>query len=318
MSEPSAAVKKKEFLHQFHTERFTWHDYITIITLVVILLTVLESVFGSLITAPLTMFLDKNQPYVSVLLEYFITIGAWVATIGYILITKYNRPIIHAITPRMKGNNWKMLGLGLLVGFVQNAFCILVAAWNKDIHLTFSGFEFFRLLILLIAVFIQSSSEELICRGFIYQRLKRGHKSPLVWILGNSLIFAALHLANPGITFLAFMNIVLVAIFYSLVIYYFDASIWFTMAAHAAWNFTQNILFGLPNSGIVSGYSMMLLDTANARNSFAYNINFGVEGTLLACIVIAVSIAVTWYFGSKRQPEDIDVWEIADAAPENN
>ncbi len=34
------------------------------------------------------------------------------------------------------------------------------------------------------------------------------------------------------------------------------------MGVHMAWNYTQNIIFGLPNSGIVSGFSLFKLDAA--------------------------------------------------------
>ena len=57
----------------------------------------------------------------------------------------------------------------------------------------------------------------------------------------------------------------------SLMVYYMD-SLWCAFAVHTAWNFTQNILFGLPNSGINVPYSVFKLNAATARDSFAYNI----------------------------------------------
>ena len=73
------------------------------------------------------------------------------------------------------------------------------------------------------------------------------------------------------------------------------------MAVHAAWNFTQNILLGLPNSGSVFEFSIFKLDAASARNSFAYDINFGIEGTLVSCIVEALAIFIVLYFGLKKK-----------------
>ena len=300
--------KNKGLFSAFHTDRFTWHDNILVIAPLSIFLVIVSQFFANIPEAELTNILGPKTPFAETFVFYFGTLAVWIFVTAYFWISKYNRPILTAISPKMKGNTWKMLGLGLLAGFVQNAICVLLAILHGDIYLSFDRFEVFPLLLLFVAVFVQSSSEELICRGFIYQRLKRGYKSPLVWILGNSIIFSAMHLANPGITVLAFMNILLVAVFYSLVVYYFDSSIWFTMAAHAAWNFTQNILFGLPNSGTVHPYSFMKLDASNARDSWIYNVKFGVEGTALACLVILASILITIYFGLKRDRADQDVW----------
>lgn len=46
--------------------------------------------------------------------------------------------------------------------------------------------------IIFLTVFVQSSAEELLCRGFLYQRLRRSYKHPAVAIVGNSALFADL------------------------------------------------------------------------------------------------------------------------------
>jgi hypothetical protein len=51
------------------------------------------------------------------------------------------------------------------------------------------------------------------------------------------------------------------------------------------WNFTQNFLFGLPNSGLVSEVSVLHLDAANGVSNLIYNYEFGVESTVIALIV---------------------------------
>ena len=78
-------------------------------------------------------------------------------------------------------------------------------------------------------------------------------------------------------------------------------SLWCAFAIHAAWNFTQNILFGLPNSGIVMPYSVFKLDAATARDSFAYNVGFGIEGTLFADIILIIACLLLFFWGQKRK-----------------
>lgn len=303
--------KKPTFFEKLHTERYTWHDFFLVPVVIVILFLFLEQILGEVLMIPLKAILDTNDSFIQIFLHYFSTIGCWIVYLVYISVSKFNRPILSALSPKAKGNTWKLLLLGLVVGFAQNALCIFSAILHGDIFLSYDKFEFFKLLLLLFAVFVQSSSEELICRGFLYQRLRRGYRNPWIAIIGNSVIFAALHIFNPGLTFLSIANIIIVAIFYSLVVYYFD-SIWFTMAAHAAWNFTQNILFGLPNSGIVSSYSYMNLDASTARNSFFYDVKFGVEGTVLACLLLLVCCVLTWWMGKKYNRPSLDVWAEAE------
>ena len=304
--------KKSSFFDQFHTNRYTGNDSIIKIILIGIVLLLGGQILNRIPEILLGKIMGSSD-FALTFQHYFDNIGVWIFCLAWFWFIKYNRPILTAIGPKMKGNTWKMLVLGLLVGFVQNGLCTLGAILHGDIYLSYDRFEVIPMILLLFAVFVQSSSEELICRGFMYQRLKRGYRSPLVWILGNSLVFSALHLFNPGITVVTFLNIILIAVFYSLILYYFDNRIWFTMAAHTGWNYTQNILFGLPNSGQVLPYSFMKLDASNARNSWVYDVKFGVEGTVLACLVILVSIAVIWYFGSKRKFTDQDVWDMVDA-----
>ena len=304
--------KKESIFAQFHTERFTKHDaFFKVILIGIVLL-----LGGQSLNRIPEFLLGKimgSSDFALTFQHYVINLGVWVFCLAWFWFIKYNRPLLTAISPKMKGNTWKMLGLGLLVGVVQNGLCVLGAMLHGDIFLSYDKFEVLPMILLLFAVFVQSSSEELICRAFMYQRFKRGYRSPLVWILGNSVVFSALHLFNPGITVLSFVNILLIAVFYSLILYYFDNSIWFTMAAHAGWNYTQNILFGLPNSGNVTPYSFMKLDASNARNTWLYDVKFGVEGTVLACLIVLISIAIVWYFGSRRKFTDQDIWDMIDA-----
>ena len=154
--------------------------------------------------------------------------------------------------------------------------------------------------LIFIAVFVQSSAEELVCRGFLYQRLRQSYGLPAVAIIGNSLLFAILHLTNEGVTILSVLNIFIVGVLFSFMVYYMD-SIWCAMSMHAMWNFTQNIIFGLPNSGIVSPYSVFRLDASTAKDSFAYNVGFGIEGTLLADVILILACICLYLWGKNNR-----------------
>ena len=69
-------------------------------------------------------------------------------------------------------------------------------------------------------------------------------------------------------------------------------------AIHTSWNFTQNFLFGLPNSGLVSKGSFLHLEAAS--DSILYDTVFGVEGAIPALIVTAVLAAAVILYARKK------------------
>ena len=175
-----------------------------------------------------------------------------------------------------------------------------------DIHLYYNGFNPALFFIFLFFVTLQSGAEELIMRVYLYQKLRRRYKSPLVAIIVNPLVFTVLHLFNDGVTVVSVLEIAASGLLLTLLIYYYDSA-WAAIMMHAAWNFTQSIIFGLPNSGLVSEYSLFKLDAASAENGFFYNVGFGVEGSAGSLIVSILIIAIILFL-NRGKPEKNDVW----------
>ena len=182
-------------------------------------------------------------------------------------------------------NGLKMLGWGLLLGFLTNFFCIACALLHGDIKLYFdcaaSQIPYF--LFSLFCVCIQSSAEELWCRGFMYERL---HERYPLWVAVavNGVLFGLLHIFNPGADVIPIVGIIITGLSYSLLRWY-SGSIWIAMGIHTGWNFTQNYLFGLPNSGLVSEASVFHLGAANGSTTWVYDWIFGVEGGIPALFI---------------------------------
>jgi membrane protease YdiL (CAAX protease family) len=301
--------EQKNFFKNLHTDQYKWNDFF-LIPLIVTIVMMFVGQTGVLVISNILMkpiINDNNVDFLTIFQQYFTFLGVWIIALLYCYFTKKNRPIINALTPFCKGNTVKYLLLGLLIGFAQNAFCIMVALLHKDIHIYFDSLNLLQVIPLFIVVFIQSSAEELLCRGFLYQRLRRGYKNPAIAVVGNALLFSLLHAVNPGVSPLALLSIFFVGLLYSLMVYYCD-SIWMPMAAHAAWNFTQNIIFGLPNSGNVSPVSIFKLDASTAMNSFAYDVGFGVEATIVAIALIIVSCIIVYLWGSKNNKKPTEIW----------
>ena len=187
-----------------------------------------------------------------------------------------------------RGNTPRLLLIGLALGFITNFTCILCAVAHGDIKLVYdfdiSGIGV--MLFALLSVFIQSSAEELWCRGLMFERI-RVHYPVWVAIVVNGSFFGLMHIFNPGVSALAIAGIIVCGLSYSLVRWY-TGSIWIVMAIHTGWNFTQQFLFGLPNSGLVSETSIFHMDAMNAVSNLIYNYEFGVEAAIPALLVDAV------------------------------
>jgi len=244
--------------------------------------------------------------------DYLSTFGVWVAFLIFAVIFKRNRPMLKALAPNKSLNNIKGILLGLLLGFGTNGLCVLISLLMGDIKLSYSGFDWKLLLAFLIFIFIQSGSEEVVDRIYLYQKLRRRYRSPLAAVLINSIVFMALHMGNPGFTWVAGLQIFMAGFIWSLFVHYYD-SVWVAFWFHTAWNYTQNIIFGLPNSGIVSEYSIFKLEAASARNGLFYNVGFGVEGSIGSSLILLV-VAIALIVINRRKPEKRDYWAEAEKA----
>ena len=107
-------------------------------------------------------------------------------------------------------------------------------------------------------------------------------------------------MGHQGVTAIGVISCMLSGVLFAQMFCYFD-SIWCAFGAHAAWNFTQNFLMGLPNSGNVVPYSIFKLDAANARDSFFYSTSFGPEGSMTSVIIHFIGIILLFYWFEIRK-----------------
>jgi len=272
---------------------------ILIVLLVLFVIFFLGSLLGSVLTI-LSISLFHMKGYrIWIIGSYLPFIGIWILVLLYTRITR--KDIFRLYFQSSKGNNLKMLGLGLLTGFGMNGVCILAACLHGDVRLELSSISPLWLVIAFLVVFIQSGAEELLVRGYLFYHIRERYGIPLALII-SSLLFSALHAANDGVTVLALINIAAIGLFYALSVQYLD-SLWFAMANHAMWNFTQNLIFGLPNSGLPAEAS--LWSPVSAESSLFYDANFGVEASLPATVVCLAGAAVVVLWARKKQASQI-------------
>ena len=232
-----------------------------------------------------SIFRDPSNALVFVNTYYAPILASCVFFVLICLIIKKNRFMLEIIKPTREKRSMSKLGTGILLGFLMNFFCIICALLHGDIKLyfDFSAAQIPLMIWAFVCVFFQSTSEELWCRCFMYERINV-HYPLWVAIVVNGVVFGALHSFNDGITWLAMADLIICGLSFSLLRWY-SGSIWTCFGIHTMWNFTQNFIFGLPNSGLISEASIFHMDAMNAVSNWCYSYEFGVEGAVPALLM---------------------------------
>ncbi|MBQ0087786.1 MAG: CPBP family intramembrane metalloprotease, partial [Prevotellaceae bacterium] len=223
--------------------------------------------------APLT----EINPGLHSILRYSGHLIFWGMFAIYCFAVKGERKNFEAFLPGKGNNKISKLLIGMLLGLAMNALCVFCAMLHGDI--TISGTQSFNVGLFILAFFIvliQASQEELETRVFFFGKLKEGGFSFGAAMILSGAFFSYLHATNPSFGIIPFISIAVSGMVY-LLIYVYTGSIWAACGLHQLWNFSQDFIFGLPNSGNPSGMSI-LSSTANS-SSFFYNTDFGVEGS---------------------------------------
>ena len=191
----------------------------------------------------------------------------------------------------------KNIGLGLFLGFLQISLYVLVDLGRGV--LGYQGMKAGNLnlifLAYFIAFFIQSTSEEFLVRGLLTRALfdKFGKKIAIVL---PSVFFGLLHLGNEGVTVLSTLNTILVGIFFAKLLFYTD-NIMVTSGAHAGWNFSMAMIYGLNVSGI-SGFDSLL--NFKILNYALYDKVYGPEGSIVVTFIEIISIFIIFYLEKRK------------------
>ncbi len=211
--------------------------------------------------------------------------------------TKIEKRSLHSmgITKEKAGKHY---AIGLAAGFGLFTACVLLALLFKGIRWNGINKNINPMIILLylIGYGIQGFSEEITFRGyFMISLMKKNSVTKAVLI--NSVAFAICHMLNPGLTIVAFINLVLVGIFTSLYVIKTN-NLWGAAAYHSMWNFAQGIIYGISVSG--TDAKSAVINTENIGNNMINGGVFGIEASIMTTIVMILAIYVLMTVGGKR------------------
>jgi len=180
--------------------------------------------------------------------------------------------------------------LGSALGWSGMVACVLPIALTGGLIVTFySTQRQFALIFLDLGILaIAALGEEVAFRGYPFQRLIDA-TNPTIATIAMSLLFGAVHLANPGATFASTIVTIFAGWLLSIA-YLRTRALWVAWGFHFTWNATMGILFGLPISGITSFSPVVTSNTAGPL--WLTGGDYGPEGSLICAIVILVLIFV--------------------------
>ena len=151
-----------------------------------------------------------------------------------------------------------------------------------------------------IAFIIQGSEEEILCRGFLMNTLKKKISVPIAVFI-SSTVFVIPHLImTPILDFgmlysvIGVTNLYLISVLFSIIVLW-RKNIWISCGLHAAWNYVLNIIFGLTVSGNdakMDGVFLIKINRLNIINGSEYGFEAGSATTVITIIAICAILQI--------------------------
>lgn len=203
---------------------------------------------------------------------------------------------------------FRYLHAGILFSFIQISVIIGVIWLFNGVQFDFNPeFSLQLLLMGLYVFFFAAMMEELLFRGFIFQRLLDGIG---IWPtqIGMAALFALAHWSNPemeGDTLIfASLDIALGALLWGLA-FIRTKSLALPIGMHFGWNLTLGSLYGMPVSGYEhAGFLTPIMQEAPL---WLHGGNFGPEASIVAVVVDLIALFVLWQWKGINPKQDTKI-----------
>jgi uncharacterized protein len=190
---------------------------------------------------------------------------------------------------------WRQAAIGCVIGIASAAMAVALVLLADGARLVLDPQRSFAALLIGAHSFLfVSLFEELLFRGFLFQRLIAGSR-PWIALVVFALLFAFSHWGNPemdGITrWIATIEIALAAVLLGLA-YLRTGSLALPIGLHLGWNWAQGSLFGFGVSGLdQAGWWQPQLPS---QPVWINGGGFGLEASIFAIAVDLLPIVLLW------------------------
>lgn len=230
---------------------------------------------------------DNQMPQnIMLIISFF---GYIIPIIAFILYTKkINKSNIGL------NKNFKPYIKGLLIGILTLILIIvpLILCGAVKFYGINSNINWLFIILFFFAYFIQSSMEEVICRGFIFHRLKE--KIPVIFAIAINVVFFLIghwsKMFDDGmlIGMIGVVNAILIGLIFT-VLTMKDKNIYSSIGFHHIWNFGLYCIIGLNVSGIETQNSIFKMTSVN---KFLTGASYGIESSIICTIVYFVVLII--------------------------
>jgi membrane protease YdiL (CAAX protease family) len=188
------------------------------------------------------------------------------------------------------------LAIGIGTGFLLMALSVGVAAIAHVYSLAGNGDTSELVRQLITAAIMPAFLEEMLFRGILFRWVEELAGS---WaaLLITSALFGLAHILNPHATWFSSFAIAVEAGLLLGGAYMLSRSLWLPIGLHAAWNFTQGEIFGVPVSG---GAVHGLVKSRLAGPPLLSGGGFGLEASVIALLIATAAGAVFVWLAVRR------------------
>jgi membrane protease YdiL (CAAX protease family) len=218
-----------------------------------------------------------------------------------------------------EGSPWAYIGLplrqwlresmiGALLGFgmVTAAVVVIAIFFNLQVKINFTLRTMIFASIVFGILLAAAMAEELMFRGYPFQRLVEG-MGAIGAILVLSAMFGAVHMRNPHVSdnrwvqIFAFSNTLLIGIVLAIA-YLRTRALWLPWGLHFGWNAALGLIYGLPVSGI-NQFSVIVKSKASGPE-WLLGGGYGLEGGMLGTLVILLGLVYVLLFVKQAEAFD--------------
>ena len=200
------------------------------------------------------------------------------------------------ITEFSKKSIIKNLSIGIVLGVILQSLTILVI-YLKGGYSVISINPILFIIPPLTMGITSAIIEETLFRGIIF-RIPEEKLGSYISLLISALIFGALHISNPNSSLSAGTGLAIQAGLLLGAAYIYSRNLWFPIAIHFAWNFTQSAIFGANVSG--NAISKTLITSKIEGAEWFTGGQFGPEGSIQATIFCLIATIVLLVLSHKE------------------
>lgn len=183
-----------------------------------------------------------------------------------------------------------LVGCGLGVVMVIIGIIAVALGARLSFRTTCNLHSLMRVSLVLIVLLAGALAEELMFRGYPFQRLVEAIGAAGSFMV-FSVLFGVVHLSNPGASVWGLFNTVAIGLLLA-VAYLRTRALWLPWGIHFAWNATLGLVLGLPVSGI-RFFNVAIHGTATGPRWLTGGA-YGIEASVPGAVAVLVGLIIIW------------------------